>query len=168
VTALKAALVLVAALVAQAAVVSRLDLFGAHGDLLILVPVAAGLTVGAERGAVAGFVAGLAVDLLVTTPFGLTALTYCIVGYAVGAFQTGVLRASWWVPVVAAVGGAAVGTVLWALAGTVVGLEGLLDDELLRVVGAVTLVALALVVPAVRLARWVEGDAVGAYAGART
>ena len=49
--------------------------FGAHGDLLLLVPIAAGLTVGPERGAIAGFVAGLAVDLLVTTPFGLTALT---------------------------------------------------------------------------------------------
>jgi rod shape-determining protein MreD len=168
VTGLKAAVVLLSALVVQASVVARLDLFGAHGDLLILVPVAAGLTVGAERGAIAGFVAGFAVDLLVTTPFGLTALAYCMVGYGVGAFQSGVLRASWWLAPAAALMGAAVGTVVWALAATVVGEEGLLDAELLRVVAAVAAVAVVLVVPAVRLARWVERDTVTKpYAGAR-
>jgi rod shape-determining protein MreD len=155
-TGLKAGIVLLTALVIQASVVSQLDLFGAHGDLLILVPVAAGLTLGAERGAIAGFVAGIAVDLLVTTPFGLTALAYCIVGYGVGAFQSGVLRASWWLPPVAALGGAAFGTVAWALAATVVGQEGLLNADLYRMVTAVAVVAVVLVVPAVRLARWVE------------
>jgi rod shape-determining protein MreD len=165
--ALKAGVVLLTALVLQASVVARLDLFGAHGDLLILVPVAAGLTVGPERGAVAGFVGGIAVDLLVTTPFGLTALAYCMVGYGVGAFQTGVLRASWWLPLASALGGAAVGTVVWALAATVVGQEGLLDGELFRIVAAVAVVAVVLVVPAVRLARWVEHESVRPYAGAR-
>ena len=155
-TALKAAVVLLAALVVQASVVARLDLFGAHGDLLILVPVAAGLTVGAERGAIAGFVAGIAVDLLSTTPFGLTALAYCIVGYGVGAFQSGVLRASWWLPIAAALGGAAFGTVAWAVAATVVGEEGQLDQDLYGIVAAVAAVAVVLIVPAVRVARWVE------------
>ena len=84
VTSLKAALVLLTALVLQAAVVSRLDLFGAHGDLLVLVPVTAALTVGPERGAMAGFAAGISVDLLVHTPFGLTALSYD--GTAAGVF----------------------------------------------------------------------------------
>jgi rod shape-determining protein MreD len=167
VTAVKAGLVLLAALVAQAAVVSQLDLFGAHGDLLILVPVAAGLTLGAERGAIAGFVAGIAVDLLVTTPFGLTALAYCMVGYGVGAFQHGVLRASWWLPFVAAVAGAAFGTAAWALAATVVGEEGLLTEDLLRIIAAVVVVAAVLVLPAVRIARWVEGEHPSPYAGAR-
>jgi rod shape-determining protein MreD len=167
VTVVKAVVVLLAALVVQAAVISQLDLFGAHGDLLILVPVAAGLTLGAERGAVAGFVAGIAVDLLVTTPFGLTALAYSMVGYGVGAFQHGVLRASWWLPFVAAVAGAAFGTAVWALAATVVGEEGLLTADLLRIIAAVVVVAAVLVVPAVRVARWVEGDDDRPYAGAR-
>lgn len=166
-TAIKAGLVLLTALVVQAAVVSQLDLFGAHGDVLLLVPVAAGLTLGAERGALAGFVAGISVDLLVTTPFGLTALSYCIVGYCVGAFQHGVLRASWWLPFVAALAGAAFGTAAWALAATVVGEEGLLDGELLRIVAAVAVVAVLLVLPAVRIARWVEGEPDRPYVGAR-
>ena len=81
VRAFRAGLVLLTAVVLQAAVVSRLDVFGAHADLLVLVPIAVALVDGPERGAMAGFVAGLAVDLLSTTPFGLTALAYSVVGF---------------------------------------------------------------------------------------
>jgi rod shape-determining protein MreD len=157
----KAGVVLLSALVVQAALIGQLDIFGARGDLLILVPITAALTVGPERGAIAGFVAGLAVDLLVTTPFGLTALTYSLVGYGVGAFQAGVLRATSWLPLVSAAVGAAVGTAFYALAATVVGEEGLLTADLGRVVAAVSLVALVLVLPALRLARWVEREVAG-------
>lgn len=157
-TGVKAAVVLVTALVLQAAVVSRLGVFGAHGDLLVLVPVTAALTVGPERGAMAGFAAGIAVDLLVTTPFGLTALSYCLVGYGIGAFQAGVLRATWFLPIVAAVVGAGLGTAFWAVAATVVGEEGLLGADLGRILLAVSVVAGVLVLPALRVARWVETD----------
>lgn len=167
ITAVKAGLVLLSALILQWAVFARLDLFGAHGDLLILVPVAAALTVGPERGAVAGFVAGFAVDLLVTTPFGLTALTYCLLGYGVGAFQSGVLRATWWLPMVAAVSASVAGITFWAAAATVVGEEGLLNGDLVRIVLAVSLVAVALILPALRLARWVEADLTRPLAGLR-
>jgi rod shape-determining protein MreD len=163
----KGLLVLVSALVLQSAVVSQLGLFGAHGDVLILVPITVALTVGAERGAVAGFIAGLAVDLLVTTPFGLTALTYCLVGYAIGAFQSGVLTSSWWLPLLAAVAGSALGTSFWALAATVIGEEGLLNGDLLRIVLAVAVVALVLVMPALRIAKWVESDLHQPLVGAR-
>ena len=66
--------------------------FGAHGDLLILGPVAAGLHARGRARSRRRLRRRLAVDLLVTTPFGLTALAYSIVGYGVGAFQSGVLR----------------------------------------------------------------------------
>lgn len=166
-TGLKAALVLFSALVLQSAVVADLTIFGAHGDLLILVPITAALTAGAERGAIAGFAAGIAVDLLVHTPFGLTALGYCLVGYGIGAFHDGVLRASWFLPVVAAITGAAFGTTFWALAATVVGEEGLLGAELGRIVVVVSLVAGVLVLPALRVARWVEADMDRPLVGAR-
>lgn len=147
---------LLGALVLQAAFVAEVDVLGAHGEVLLLVPIVAGLTAGPERGAVAGFAAGLAVDLLVQTPFGLTALTYCLVGYGVGALQSGVLRASFWFPMVAAAVGSALGTVLFALMATVVGEEGLLEGRLLRVVAAVVAWNVVLVLPARRVARWVE------------
>lgn len=152
----RSAAVLLGALVLQASVVAEIDVFGAHGEVLLLVPIVAGLTTGPERGAIAGFTAGLAVDLLVQTPFGLTALTYCLVGYGVGALQSGVLRASFWLPMASAVAGSAAGIVLFALMATVVGEEGLLDGHLVRVVGAVVIWNVVLALPALRLARWVE------------
>ena len=153
---LRAGLVLVLALVLQAAFVAEMEVFGAHGEVLLLVPIVAALTSGPERGATAGFVAGIAIDLLVQTPFGLTALTYCLVGYAVGAFQSGVLRASWWLPLLAAVAGSAVGTVLFALTVTVVGDVSAVNGDLPRIVLAVVVWNVVLIGPALRLARWVE------------
>ncbi len=153
---LRAGGLLLAGLVLQASFVAEIGLFGAHGEILWLVPVVAGLTAGAERGAIAGFVAGIATDLLVQTPFGLTALAMSLVGYGVGAFQSGVLKVSWWLPMVAAVAGSAIGTVLFALAAAVVGEEGILGGHLASVVLAVALWNLVLVLPAMRLARWVE------------
>ena len=132
--AFRAGLVLLTAIVLQAAVVSRLDIFGAHADLLVLVPIAVALVDGPERGAMAGFVAGLAVDLLSTTPFGLTALAYSVVGFVVGTFQHGMLRNSVVLPVVSAMLGAALGVVT----------------------AVVSVSAGLLVKPAVRIARWVD------------
>ncbi len=158
-TGVRAGLVLVMALTLQAAFVAEMEVFGAHGEVLLLVPIVAGLTAGPERGATAGFAAGIAVDLLVQTPFGLTALTYCLIGYAVGAFQSGVLRASWWLPLLAAVAGSAVGTVLFALTVTVVGDVNAVNGDLPRIVLAVVAWNVVLIGPALRVARWVEGDA---------
>jgi rod shape-determining protein MreD len=152
----RAGAVLVVALVVQSAWVAELNLFGAHGEVLLLVPIVAGLTSGPERGAIAGFAAGIAVDLLVQTPFGLTALTYCLVGYGVGALQSGVLRASVWLPILSAVAGSAIGVVLFGVLLTVVGEENVVDAHLLRVVLAVVVWNVVLVLPALRLARWVE------------
>ena len=85
------------------------------------VAIAAGLAAGPERGAVVGFAAGLAFDLLLQTPFGLSALTYALVGYLVGRLQDSVLRAAWWIPVATAAAASAVGVILFAVLGTVVG-----------------------------------------------
>ena len=167
-TTLRAGLVLVLALAVQASFVAEMDVFGAHGEVLLLVPIVAGLTAGPERGAIAGFAAGISVDLLVQTPFGLTALTYCLVGYFVGALQAGVLRASWWLPVAASVAGSAVGTVLFAVAVTVVGDVNAVNDDLVRVTLAVVAWNVVLVVPALRIARWVEAAGDRAIIGMRT
>ncbi len=103
-----------------------------------------------------------------TTPFGLTALTYSLVGYGVGAFQAGVLRSSRWLPIVAAVGGTALGIVFFALAATVVGEEGLLTRRARpRIVLVASVINGALVLPALRVARWVEAPSERAMLGAR-
>ncbi len=140
----------------QAAFVRDLNLLGAHGDIVLLVPIAVGAAHGPERGAFAGFVAGFAVDLLVQTPFGLFSLSYLLTGYLVGALQSGVLRATWWLPVLAAFAGSVVGVSLFALVATVVGVEGLLDLELIRVAVAVAVLNAVLILPALRIVRWLE------------
>ena len=91
-TPLRGALVLVVALVAQIAIVADLQVVGAVGDLMLVVTVAAALTGGPDRGATYGFFAGLIFDLVVDSPFGLSALTYAVVGYGVGLVCGGLFR----------------------------------------------------------------------------
>ena len=61
-----------------------LRIAGAHPDLMLLMPIAAGVVGGPEIGAATGFAAGIATDLLLPTPFGLSALVYSLVGFSVG------------------------------------------------------------------------------------
>ncbi|MEJ7844717.1 MAG: rod shape-determining protein MreD [Acidimicrobiales bacterium] len=157
----RAALVLVGALLLQASVIGPIEIAGARPDVVLLVPVVAALVAGPDRGAVAGFAAGLAADAVLwrTTPFGLAALSYCLTGYLVGSFQAGVLRATWWLPVAAAALGSAAGLIAFAVAGTVVGLVGAVSGSLLAMIAVVAIVNAALVLPATRLGRWVEAPA---------
>ena len=64
--------VVLVALVLQVCLFSRFSYEGARPDVMILVAIAAGLVAGAERGALVGFVAGLAYDVVLTTPLGLS------------------------------------------------------------------------------------------------
>lgn len=68
----------------QTAVLPELRLFGVVPDLALLTAVSVAWTEGSEAGAWFGFVGGLAVDFVVSTPLGITALAYAIVGYSVG------------------------------------------------------------------------------------
>lgn len=113
----KVAIVLLTAVVIQAAALAHLTILGARGDILLLVAVAAGFEGGPERGAIVGFAAGLGLDLMLSQPAGLSALTFTVVGYGVGLFRSSVLRNSRVVPVLTAVVASAAGVVLhWILA----------------------------------------------------
>jgi len=91
VTARLAAVILVT-LVVQVVAVSPLSIAGARGNVILLVAIAAALETDAERGAIAGFAAGLAFDMLLDTPMGLSALTGALTGYVVGTAKDSVLR----------------------------------------------------------------------------
>ena len=78
------AAVIVFGLVIQVALLNQIVVWGAHPDLLVLFPVAAGLVQGPQRGAIVGFIAGLAADLVVQLPFGLSPLTFVLAGFAAG------------------------------------------------------------------------------------
>ena len=85
---LRVALVIFIVLMVQQTVMVALRIDGAHPDLLWLLPITAALLDGPETGAIVGFWAGLAFDLVLPTPFGLSALVGCVLGYSVGALTT--------------------------------------------------------------------------------
>lgn len=145
---------LVAAVMLHTAVLPQFRIAGVAPDLLLLLGIAAGIAAGPDRGALIGFIAGLLADCFLQTPFGLSALTYSLVGYAVGAFQTTILHAALWIPVLTAVVASAAGVILFAVVGAVVGESHLLSGRLLHVVLVVALVNGLLILLVARPIRW--------------
>jgi rod shape-determining protein MreD len=146
--------VLLVLVVLHTAVAPQLRLFGVGAELLLLVAIAAGIAAGPDRGAAVGFVAGLLADCFLQTPFGLSALTYCLVGWAVGAFQTTVLHAAGWIPMMTTLVATALGLVLFVGLGAVVGESQLISGRLVTVVAVASVMNALLSPPAVRAMRW--------------
>ena len=146
-------LVLITCLLLHTTVLADLRVYDVMPDLMLLVAVAAGITGGAARGAGIGFAAGMAVDLFLRGPFGLSALVFTLVGYGMGAAHTGVLRPSWYIRSVAALLGSAAGVLLYAAAGTMLG-DSLINLRLVPVVVVVALANAALAPLVVRVVGW--------------
>lgn len=128
--ALRIAIVLFSAAVLQRGLFSQLRIADAVVDILLLLAIAAGMTLGAERGAIYGFFAGLTLDLLLSTPLGLTALVYCLVGYGTGRLEGTVRRANrvWPLVLVAAASVAAIA--LYAVVAEVLGQSNAISSQL--------------------------------------
>jgi rod shape-determining protein MreD len=146
--------VLLLVVVLHTAVLPQFRVFGVTADLLLLVAVAGGVAGGPDRGAYLGFGCGLLADCFLQTPFGLSALAYCLVGWFVGVFQTHVLHAVWWIPVLTAALATAAGTMLFVVVGAVVGQDQLISGRLPTILGVTALWSAILVTPMVRLVRW--------------
>jgi rod shape-determining protein MreD len=153
--------VLVAALLLQVGVMTGLPAYGAVADVMLLVTLAAASVGGPDKGAAYGFAAGLLYDLLLDTPFGMSALVYALVGYGVGVFGAWALHARWWSHVLTAIGGSVAAVVLMVLVARVMGLPYPLDDVVRIAIVVATWNAL-LILPARRVMRWVVGDPDGA------
>lgn len=149
------ALVLVVLLTVQTTWMADLRPFGVPGDLMLLLAIAAGMAGGPLRGATVGFIAGLAMDLVLVTPLGLSALAYLAVGYAVGTVHDGVLRSAPWIPVVVAFVASAAGIAFFVVSGQLVGQEFRLP-YLPRIVLVTAVMNAVLVFPALYATRWIE------------
>jgi rod shape-determining protein MreD len=156
VVATRISFLLVLALTFQVGIAPDMAVLGVQGDVMLLIAIAGGLAAGPDRGAAVAFASGIAYDLLLQTPFGLSALTYALVAFLVGSLQDSVLRAAWWIPVATAAAGSAVGVILYGVLGTVVGMEfvGLSLPKVALVVGSLNAVAAA---PVIRAVRWATG-----------
>ncbi|MFP5322490.1 MAG: rod shape-determining protein MreD [Acidimicrobiia bacterium] len=148
-------LVLVLLLTVQTTWLADLRPFGETGDLLLLLAIAAGMAGGPERGAVVGFVAGIGMDLLLLTPFGLSSLTYLAVGYAVGTVHDGVLRSAPWIPLVVTFVATALGIAFYVVLGQLVGQQFRVPN-LARIVLVTSVMNSLLAFPALFVARWIE------------
>ncbi|HEU0304299.1 MAG TPA: rod shape-determining protein MreD [Gaiellaceae bacterium] len=91
--ALKIAAVIFVAAVLQVSVFSGVSVLGGTPDVLLVVLVAIALVRGATTGAVAGFFAGLLVDVALLDTLGVTSLLLTIAGYWAGRYgETGPSR----------------------------------------------------------------------------
>src|ERR1700722_6746000 len=103
------ALVLFIGILLQTTLIPDLQFRGVRPDLMLLITICVGLTSGPEQGAVIGFSAGLLTDLfMTTTPLGLSALAFSLVGFALGGLRSAAMpevRSLWLAP-----GGAFIGT----------------------------------------------------------
>lgn len=124
------ALAFVAVLV-QTTLLADLRVFGVAADAVLLVAVLSGLLAGSRHGAIAGFVAGLSLDLLVTTPLGLTALSYCLAGYLAG--RIGLESPRRRQVMVASAATSAAGITMYAFVGMTIGIDAMFSARLLTV-----------------------------------
>lgn len=158
---LRLPLVVVAALVVQLSVLSGLRISGVHPELMLALAVSVGLVAGPARGATAGFFIGLVTDLFLVTPFGLSALTFTLVGFGSGLLQASVLRPSWWLPPVITLAASAAGVLLYAVIGATLGQRQMLHDGLAAIVAVVALANAVLAPIVMRVVGWAfpEGEA---------
>ncbi len=155
---LKLGVVVLGALVLQVCLFGQFSYEGARPDVMILLAVVAGFVAGPDRGAVVGFVAGLSIDQLLTTPMGLSALVYALVGYAVGSVSASLVRSAWWITPAVAFAGTAVGVFAYAVVGEVLGQATLQGPALTAIVVLASTVNAALAPLAARALRWARSD----------
>ncbi len=103
-------LMLVVGLV-QISFVTPVSIAGGHADLVLVTLVSVALLRGALLGAVAGFWAGLVLDVGALQPLGLSSLVLTLAGFWVGRFGEATRRNSPHPPLIAA----ALATVWWAV-----------------------------------------------------
>lgn len=141
-------------LIVQETILLELRIDGIHPDILVLLPIVAGVAGGPNRGATMGFSVGLLADLFLPTPFALSALVGTIIGFAAGLATLALDRTTRWLPVVAALIGSACYEALYGVLGSVLGQPQMLHVELVRIIIIVAVVNAVLALPALRMVVW--------------
>jgi rod shape-determining protein MreD len=159
-------LVLVVFVLIQTTVGTDLRVLDVTPDLMVLIAICAGLTGGAESGAWVGFWAGLLYDMFLTsTPVGLSALTYCLVGALIGSLRVSVLQERRALLPLAALVGTAGAVLLFVAAGDVLGQTQLLGGGrswLIRVMIVESFWNAVLALPVGYLYAWMARGSAGA------
>lgn len=123
----------------QSTLFARLQLFGVTADVVLVMVICFALLEGPTVGAGVGFASGFLRDLLLSTPKGLTGLSYLTVGYVVGSVRPYVESTSVFVPVAGVFAGSLAATALFEILESLLGLATV---PLARTVRVVILVAI--------------------------
>lgn len=158
------ALVLVTALVLQTGLAPLLQIDGITPQLFVVLAACAGLSGGAQRGAVVGFWAGIVFDLARPVPLGLSALTFSVIAFAAGTLQVVVVQAGRLISMVLVAVASALGLLLDAVVGEFFGRHALTHPRLVAIVVVGALVGGALSRVGLRVAGWADGPDVRAVA----
>ncbi len=128
-----------AAAVVQQVLMSRLSIAGVHPDVLLGFAIVVAATGGANRGAAAGFFAGLLTDIFTGTSIGSATLSYTVAAFAIGTLSDDTTDYPW-VIFLTVLGGSALGVVLYVAVGGVLGDVHTHLSRILTVGGVVALV----------------------------
>lgn len=150
----RVALVIFVVLMVQQTIMVALRVGGVHPDLLWLLPITAALADGPETGGIVGFWAGLAFDLVLPTPFGLSALVGCLLGYAVGSLTSAVDPRTAWLKPVAALTGSVAADMLFAVLGGILGQPQMVQIDFVALFLMISVSSVVFVLPVSRLMRW--------------
>lgn len=125
--------ILITAVLLQSTVFSQLRLLGVRPELLFLVTIVLALLEGPNEGAVVGFAAGLAQDMFLDQPKGITALTLTLVGYGVGMARQYIVSPSPLLPTIVVAVGTALGMAFYEVVSFLLGSFNLPATEAARI-----------------------------------
>ncbi len=149
---------LLTAVVVQRFLFDQFRIDGVAVDAFLVLAVTTGMVCGSRRGAIVGFFAGLLLDLLVVTPFGLGAISYLVAGALGGLLEGVVVHSARWITLLVAFVSSAAGVLFFAVLGSLIGTAGMVDGHLLAVTFLVGASSAVLVLPTRRVVRWASAD----------
>lgn len=149
-------IVLATGVVVQRAVCVQFEIGGIAPDVLLVLAIAAGIVGGTERGAIVGFCAGIALDSISATPYGLGAVAYMGAGALAGWMEAALVHSARWLTMAVAFVASALGITAFAVIGAVIGQSQMVSGHLLQVVAVVSIWSALLIIPATRACRWAE------------
>lgn len=152
-------LVVITLVVLQTSVFTHLRIFGAVPDLSLVAAVAVAYEEGPMSGALFGFAAGLATDLFLSTPLGLSALAFALTGYGVGLFQSGLIRESRGIASALGGVGGVVGNAIFLIVGGIAGHDELFAAHNLQIVIMASLYDALVAIAVFPFVRWAVRDA---------
>jgi len=146
---------LIVALV-QATWMPHLALYGVFPNLPLLVVTSCGLVRGVGRGALWGFIVGVAIDFLSGAPFGAAAIALVVIGFLAGKAKSGAIRAHIALPMLTVLAATLIYELLFLLILTISGEQVVWRPSLARIILPAAALNAVLTPPVLWSMRWLD------------